>query len=36
MILSGLKQIFKLATCTIHADLFILKCPGNGMYGTIS
>lgn len=32
MILLGLKQIFKLATCSIHAALFVLKCPGNGMH----
>lgn len=36
MILLGLKQIFKLATRTTHAVLFILRRPGNGMYGFIS
>lgn len=35
MILSGLKQIFKLATCSTHAVLLILKCSGKGMYGSI-
>lgn len=36
MILSGFKQIFKLATRFPHAVLFILKCPGNGMFGFFS
>lgn len=36
MISLGLKQIFKLATNTIHAVLFVWKCPGNGMYAARS
>lgn len=33
MILSGLKQIFKLAMRAMHAVLFILKRYGNGCMG---
>ena len=35
MFLSGLKQIFKLATCSTYAILLILKCSGKGMYESI-
>lgn len=35
MILSGLKQIFKLTIHSAHTVLFIFKCPRNGMYGSL-